>query len=251
MPVTPAVVSIVAEHDARASANRGNQSSAGFRRTSSVSFQFFRARTAHRALVPVPGSANRSGHDGERLGIHRIAHRVTSSPTTTSSTAPIAVTVGLLDRRQFKAKVVGRDPQTDVAVLKIDGADLPTVPLGDDAQTRVGNWVLAVGNPLQLNFTVTAGINSAKGRASELRGLKLGEIRDSGLHSNGCRNQPRQLGWSAGRYPWVKSSASTVPWQVQLARTLDTVSRFRLRSPRRLWTNSSRTDRYTAPFSAR
>ena len=81
------------------------------------------------------------------------------------------VTVGLPDRREFKAKIVGRDPQTDVAVLKIDGTDLPTLPLGDDSQARVGDWVLAVGNPLQLDFTVTAGIVSAKGRANELRDL--------------------------------------------------------------------------------
>ena len=81
------------------------------------------------------------------------------------------VTVGLPDRRTFDAKIVGHDPQTDVAVLKIDGTNLPTVPLGDDSTTRVGDWVLAIGNPLQLNFTVTAGIVSAKGRSNELRDL--------------------------------------------------------------------------------
>ena len=75
------------------------------------------------------------------------------------------VTVTLYDKRVFEnAKVIGRDPTTDVAVIKIDGKDLPTVPLGDDAKARVGQWVLAIGNPLQLNFTVTAGIVSAKGR---------------------------------------------------------------------------------------
>jgi serine protease Do len=60
--------------------------------------------------------------------------------------------------------VVGRDPTTDVAVIKIDGKSFPTVSLGDDSKARVGQWVLAIGNPLQLNFTVTAGIVSAKGR---------------------------------------------------------------------------------------
>jgi serine protease Do len=74
------------------------------------------------------------------------------------------VTVTLTDHRVFKAKVIGRDPTTDVAVIKIDGHELPTVPLGDDAQARVGEWVLAIGNPLGLDFTVTAGIVSAKGR---------------------------------------------------------------------------------------
>ncbi|MDB4878061.1 MAG: hypothetical protein JWM41_4507 [Gemmatimonadetes bacterium] len=74
------------------------------------------------------------------------------------------VTVTLFDKRQFEAKVIGRDPTTDVAVIKIDDKNLPTVSLGDDAKARVGQWVLAIGNPLQLNFTVTAGIVSAKGR---------------------------------------------------------------------------------------
>jgi serine protease Do len=74
------------------------------------------------------------------------------------------VTVTLFDKRQYEAKVIGRDPTTDVAVIKIDQKNLPTLSLGDDANARVGQWVLAIGNPLQLNFTVTAGIVSAKGR---------------------------------------------------------------------------------------
>jgi serine protease Do len=74
------------------------------------------------------------------------------------------VTVILSDRREFDAKVVGRDPTTDVAVIKIDGHDLPTVPLGNDNTARVGDWVLAIGNPLGLDFTVTQGIVSAKDR---------------------------------------------------------------------------------------
>jgi serine protease Do len=79
------------------------------------------------------------------------------------------VTVTLYDKRQFEAKVIGADSTTDVAVIKIDAKSLPTVSLGDDANARVGQWVLAIGNPLRLNFTVTAGIVSAKGRtASDL-----------------------------------------------------------------------------------
>jgi len=75
------------------------------------------------------------------------------------------VTVTLFDRRVFEnAKIVGRDPTTDVAVIKIDAKNLPVLSLGDDANARVGQWVLAIGNPLGLNFTVTAGIVSAKGR---------------------------------------------------------------------------------------
>jgi serine protease Do len=74
------------------------------------------------------------------------------------------VTVTLTDRREFDARVIGRDPTTDVAVIKIDGKDLPTLAFGDDRTTRVGDWVLAIGNPLGLDFTVTQGIVSAKGR---------------------------------------------------------------------------------------
>jgi serine protease Do len=81
------------------------------------------------------------------------------------------VNVTLMDKRVFKARVVGRDPSTDVAVLKIEGDRFPAVTFGNDGTTRVGEWVLAIGNPLGLDFTVTAGIVSAKGRSGELRGL--------------------------------------------------------------------------------
>ncbi len=78
------------------------------------------------------------------------------------------VSVTLSDGRTFKAKVVGLDSTTDVGVVKIDAKGLPTLAIGDDAKTRIGEWVLAVGNPLGLDFTVTAGIISAKGRGSEI-----------------------------------------------------------------------------------
>ena len=71
----------------------------------------------------------------------------------------------LVDRRVFKARLVGADPRTDVAVLKIEAKDLPTVPWGDSADLRVGATVMAFGNPFGLNFTVTRGIVSAVGRS--------------------------------------------------------------------------------------
>ena len=76
------------------------------------------------------------------------------------------VTVRLYDKREFTAKVVGTDPNTDVAVIKIDARNLPTVQFGNSDSTRVGEWALAIGNPLgeAFAFTVTAGIISAKGR---------------------------------------------------------------------------------------
>jgi serine protease Do len=74
------------------------------------------------------------------------------------------VTVTLTDRRQFEATVVGRDPNTDVAVLKVEAAGLPTVRIGNSDAMEVGDWVLALGYPLSLGETVTAGIVSAKGK---------------------------------------------------------------------------------------
>ena len=75
------------------------------------------------------------------------------------------VTVKLTDRREFKAKVLGSDPQTDIAVIRIDAKDLPTVRLGDPAKVRVGEPVLAIGSPYGFENTVTAGIVSAKSRS--------------------------------------------------------------------------------------
>jgi serine protease Do len=75
------------------------------------------------------------------------------------------VTVQLTDKREFEATVVGRDPNTDVAVLKIEGKDLPTVRLGNAEELQIGDWVLALGYPMSLGETVTAGIVSAKGKS--------------------------------------------------------------------------------------
>jgi len=75
------------------------------------------------------------------------------------------VTVKLTDKREFKAEVLGVDRQTDVAVLKIDATNLPTVVMGNSADTKVGEWVLAIGSPFGFENSVTAGIVSAKARA--------------------------------------------------------------------------------------
>ena len=75
------------------------------------------------------------------------------------------VTVKLTDRREFRAKVLGADAKTDVAVLKIDAKDLPTLPLGSAHDLRVGEWVLAIGSPFGFENSVTAGVVSAKGRS--------------------------------------------------------------------------------------
>ncbi len=75
------------------------------------------------------------------------------------------VVVKLTDRREFRAKVLGSDPQSDVAVLKIDAKNLPVVPLAKGNDLKVGEWVLAIGSPYGLDNTVTAGVVSAKGRS--------------------------------------------------------------------------------------
>ena len=76
------------------------------------------------------------------------------------------VTVTLRDGREFSGEVVGEDPLTDVAVIKVQAQDLPTVTLGNSEQLRPGEWAIAIGNPLGLDNTVTAGIISATGRTS-------------------------------------------------------------------------------------
>ena len=76
------------------------------------------------------------------------------------------VTVALADKREVRADVVGVDPATDLAVLKIGAQNLPTIPWGDSSKLKVAEWVLAVGNPYQLSQTVTLGIVSAVGRTN-------------------------------------------------------------------------------------
>jgi len=74
------------------------------------------------------------------------------------------VTVKLTDRREFQARVLGADPKTDVAVLRIDAKGLPTLPMGSARDLKVGEWVLAIGSPFGFENSVTAGVVSAKGR---------------------------------------------------------------------------------------
>lgn len=75
------------------------------------------------------------------------------------------LTVTLNDNREYSARIIGTDPQTDLALIKINGKNLPTLPIGDSDKLKVGEWVLAVGNPYNLSSTVTAGIVSAKARS--------------------------------------------------------------------------------------
>jgi serine protease Do len=75
------------------------------------------------------------------------------------------VVVSLSDRREYKAEIIGVDPLSDLAVLKVNGENLPQVKVGNSDQLKVGDWVVAIGSPFSFDFSVTAGIVSAKGRS--------------------------------------------------------------------------------------
>ena len=92
------------------------------------------------------------------------------------------------DNNEYSAKVVGTDPQTDLALLKVDARrKLPTVPLGDSERLRVGEWVIAIGNPLAYDHTVTVGVVSAKGR--KLNGLSRDVSLDNYIHTDAAINR--------------------------------------------------------------
>jgi Do/DeqQ family serine protease len=82
----------------------------------------------------------------------------------------VEINVTLSNKKEYKAELVGSDPSTDIALLKIEASGLPFLVFGDSDSTRVGEWVLAVGNPFNLTSTVTAGIISAKGRNINILG---------------------------------------------------------------------------------
>jgi serine protease Do len=154
--VTPAVVSIQTERSPRRQAQRDNRGRVppGFE-------EFFR-QFEERQQEPVQA-------DGSGFIVSRDGYILTNNHVVGDADR---VRVTLTDHRVFDAKVVGGDPTTDVAVIKINGSDLPALTLGEDTTTKVGDWVVAVGNPLGLDFTVTAGIVSAKGRSNrDLPGL--------------------------------------------------------------------------------
>ena len=82
------------------------------------------------------------------------------------------IEVKLNDNREFKGRIIGCDPNTDLALIKIDSKNLPTVPIGNSDDLKLGQWVLAVGNPFNLTSTVTAGIVSAKARSLGANGIE-------------------------------------------------------------------------------
>jgi Do/DeqQ family serine protease len=173
--VKPSVVYITAKQEARPVAQKSRGQAPDMNQLPPEFRQFFRDMPGTGDAPEAPrggGIASGSGFivtpDGYILTNNHVVDGASE------------VRVRLLDRREFKAKVVGRDPNTDVAVIKIDANNLSAAPMGNSDAARVGEWVLAVGNPLgdNLTFTVTQGIISAKGRALALPGQSQQTIQD-------------------------------------------------------------------------
>ncbi len=122
-------------------------------------FEFFREfqQGPSRAPREMPVRGNGSGFIVSQDGIILTNAHVVKDAS--------EVTVKLTDRREFRAKVLGSDPKTDVAVLKIEARNLPVVKLGKASELDAGEWVLAIGSPFGFENTVTAGVVSAKGRS--------------------------------------------------------------------------------------
>ncbi len=125
--------------------------------------------------VPIPGIPNGSKPAQPNSGKPQESDRNVGSGFIIDSNGLIltnahvlegasTIYVTLTDKREFKAKLLGMDKRTDIAVVKIEARDLPKLPLGDSSKVRVGEWVLAIGSPFGLENTVTAGIVSAKSR---------------------------------------------------------------------------------------
>ncbi len=117
----------------------------------------------HRFFGDVPRRPQRVPSSGSGFIVDEEGHVLTNNHVVSDAED---ITVTLTDKRSFKAKVVGTDPETDVAVIKIEGDRLPVLPLGDSDRIRVGDWAIAIGNPLgMLKGSVTVGIVSARGRS--------------------------------------------------------------------------------------
>ncbi|HMJ19405.1 MAG TPA: trypsin-like peptidase domain-containing protein [Gemmatimonadaceae bacterium] len=159
--VTPAVVSIEVFSAARSTPSTQRGRSGTPQNVPPGMEDFFRQ-------FDIPQQSRPTRGQGSGFIVTQNGYILTNNHVVTNSdreTIADKVTVRMMDHRVFTAKVVGHDRTTDVAVIKIDGGNFPTVSLGNDVASRIGEWVLAIGNPLGLENTVTAGIISAKGRS--------------------------------------------------------------------------------------
>ena len=145
--VTPAVVNIASTRVVKTA--EGSMAPNDFFR------QFFGGR------IPQAPSERRSSGLGSGVIVSADGYVLTNSHVVDNATT---LKVSLSDRRELTAKIVGSDPQTDVALLKLDGKDLPYLPMGDSSKVQVGDIALAIGNPFGVGQTVTMGIIGAKSR---------------------------------------------------------------------------------------
>ena len=132
--------------------------------------EFFRRFQQGQGMNPHLGKGNGNGAPQEMPTRGQGSGFIVSSDGIILTNAHVVkdareVTVKLTDRREFRAKVLGSDPKTDIAVLRIEAKNLPMVVLGKTSDLRVGEWVLAIGSPFGFENTVTAGVVSAKGRS--------------------------------------------------------------------------------------
>lgn len=156
--VTPAVVSIETQRTPRAR-RRGGEEREG------LPFSFpFPPQQGPRVPQEASGSGFLITEDGYIITNNHVVADADQ------------INVVLSDNRNLRARIVGRDPLTDIAVIKVDGERFPAVRLGRSESVRIGEWVLAIGNPLDLGTTVTSGIVSAQGRTlNNLIGSTAGE----------------------------------------------------------------------------
>ncbi|KMQ77362.1 HtrA protease/chaperone protein [Candidatus Burkholderia pumila] len=162
----PAVVNISAKHVVKQASNRRGSASQVPMDSDDPFYQFFK-----RFYGNVPGFGGDDGGPGvdrpsEGLGsgfiVSSNGYILTNAHVVDNANV---VTVKLTDKREYCAKMIGSDKQSDVAVLKIDAKNLPTVKIGDPNGSKVGQWVVAIGSPYGFDNTVTSGIISAKSRA--------------------------------------------------------------------------------------
>lgn len=154
--VTPTIVSIVVKTEPKKNENQDDQG-----------FHFFFGPD-----FKMPDQGPEMG-SGSGVIISKDGYIVTNNHVVKDADKN-GIKVTLTDKREFNAKLIGLDPNTDLAVIKIDANDLPVASLGNSDDVQVGQWVLAIGNPLGLNYTVTAGIVSALGRNIGINGDQSG-----------------------------------------------------------------------------
>lgn len=124
--------------------------------------QFFRRRSPH-SRRPESQPKSRRVAQGSGFIVSADGYILTNNHVVANADT---IKVKLADEREFEAKVIGTDPESEIAVIKIDANNLPTIEMADSDTLEVGEWVLAIGNPFGLSHTVTAGIVSAKGRSN-------------------------------------------------------------------------------------